>query len=186
MTLLICGLILWAATHLIPSLAPVFRQGVINKLGFNAYRGLFSLSLLAAVGFMVLGWRSSQPGMVYLPNETMRLLALAVMPIAFICLGASGRPSRISRLIRHPQLTGVLLWSLAHLLANGDTRSLTLFGGFAIWTVLEIILISRREGDWQKPEAPSLAKDIIASVVALGVMGVFMAIHPWIAGMPLF
>jgi uncharacterized membrane protein len=186
MTLLICGLLLWAGMHLIPSLAAGLRQAVIDKLGFDAYRGIFSVSLLAAIALMVFGWRSSQPSLVYMTSDITRMLALALMPLAFICLGASGRPSRISRIIRHPQLTGVFLWCVAHLLANGDSRSLTLFGGLALWTILEIILISRREGAWQKPEAPALGKDIIASVIALAVMGLFMAIHPWIAGMPLF
>ena len=39
--------------------------------------------------------------------------------------------NNFKRLLRHPQLTGVLLWGVGHLFANGENRSLLLFGGMA-------------------------------------------------------
>ncbi len=186
MVLLTLGLGLWAAMHLLPSTAPGLRQGVIDKLGFNAYRGMFSLSVLAALALIVFGWRSSQPSSVYLPAESLRPVALLLMVLAFLCLGASGRATRIARLIRHPQLTGLLIWSISHLLSNGDSRSLILFGGMGLWAALEMVLISRREGDWQKPQAPSWTKEVLGVAITLGVMAVVMLIHPWIAGVPIF
>ena len=186
MVLLVLGMVLWAAMHLLPSTAPGLRQGLIDKLGFNAYRGMFSLSVLAALVLIVFGWRNSQPSLVYLPAESLRLVALLLMVPAFLCLGASGRATRIGRIIRHPQLTGLLIWSISHLMSNGDSRSVILFGGMGIWAVLEIVLISRREGDWQKPQAPSWTKEALGIAITLSVMAVVMLIHPWIAGVPLF
>jgi hypothetical protein len=52
------------------------------------------------------------------------------MPLAFILFAASAMATSIKRFVRHPQLTGVLLWALAHLFSNGDGRSLVLFGVF--------------------------------------------------------
>jgi uncharacterized membrane protein len=184
-TLLICGLCLWAGTHLVPSAAPEFRQGIIDKLGFNAYRGLFSLAILSALALIVFGWRGSQANTIYLPPEALRPVALLLMALAFLCLGASQRATRIGRILRHPQLTGVLLWSVSHLTTNGDSRSLVLFGGFALWTVLEMVLISKREGAWIKPETPSWGKECFGIAISLVVMAAFMFAHPWIAGIPL-
>jgi uncharacterized membrane protein len=185
-TLLILGMCLWAAVHLIPSVGQGLRQGIVDKLGFNAYRGLFTLAILSALAMIVFGWRSSQPSSVYLPIEALRPVALALMALAFICIGATQRACRVSRLVRHPQLTGVFIWSISHLLSNGDSRSLVLFGGMALWTVLEMILISKREGAWVKPEAPSWGKECVGIVISLVVMAAFMFAHPWIAGVPLF
>ena len=39
-----------------------------------------------------------------------------------------GCPSAIKRVLRHPQLKGLGLWSAGHLCLNGDSKSLLLFG----------------------------------------------------------
>jgi uncharacterized membrane protein len=184
-TLLICGLCLWAGTHLVPSAAPGLRQGIINKLGFNAYRGLFSLAILSALALIIFGWRSTEAEAIYLPPEALRPVGLVLMALAFLCLGATQRATRIGRILRHPQLTGVLLWSVSHLTTNGDCRSLVLFGGIAVWTILEMVLISKREGAWLKPEAPSWGKECFGVAISLVVMAAFMFAHPWLAGVPL-
>lgn len=186
MTILIFGLCLWAGMHLLPTVAPAGRQALIDRLGFNGYRGIFSLSMLTALALIVFGWRSSAANPVYLPLAELRPVALALMAVAFLCLGASQRPTRIGRIIRHPQLTGLLLWSASHLLTNGDKRSLLLFGAMGTWAVLEMILISRREGEWQKPQAPAWGKEILGVSITLVVMALVMWSHPWLAGVPLF
>jgi uncharacterized membrane protein len=76
----------------------------------------------------------------------------------------------------------VALWGLAHLLLNGDSRSLLLFGGMLAWAVAEIFAINRRDGVWIKAEAPALSADLINIVIAAIVVGVLVYVHPWIAG----
>ncbi len=186
MALLIIGLCLWAAIHLLPSAGRGIREAVIARTGFDAYRGLFSVAILGSLALIVFGWRQSTPEYFYVPSETLRSVAIATMAVSFVLLGASGRATRIGRVVRHPQLTGILVWSLAHLMANGDSRSLVLFGGMGIWSVLSMILINRRDGDWIKPEAPSVAKELIGVILSLVVMALVMLAHPWIAAMPLF
>lgn len=186
MTLLIIGMLLWATLHLLPSAGRGVRDAAIAKIGFGAYRGLFSLAIIGALALVVFGWRQSTPEYLYTTTSTMRSAALALMPVSFILLGASGRATRIGRVVRHPQLTGLLVWALAHLLANGDSRSLVLFGGMAAWSVVSIFFINRRDGDWVKAEAPSIAKELIGVVLSLVVMVLLMMAHPWFTGVPLF
>ena len=186
MTMLIAGVLLWSVLHLIPVVARGPRQSAIDKLGEGGYKGIFSLLMFGAIALMVFGWRGALPTSVYIPSLEMRWVAIGLTVVAFVLMAAANHPTRIGRMIRHPQLTGVLLWAIAHLLANGDSRSLTLFGGFALWCVVMILLINRRDGAWVKPEAPSWAVEIIGVVIGLAVFGVFVFVHPWIAGVALY
>jgi uncharacterized membrane protein len=184
MELLIAGLLLWSIVHLIPSMGISFKAGVVDRLGYKGYSAIFALLIVASVVLMVFGWRAAQPVYLYtLPGMT-KSVALALMVIAFILMGAANYPTRIKRVIRHPQLTGVTVWSLAHLLLNGDSRSVILFGGIGCWAVLAMVMINRRDGEWLKPEASSWAKEVVGILISLIVMAAVVWLHPYIAGVP--
>ena len=111
-------------------------------------------------------------------------LALTLIVVAVYLIVSASRPSRLKRVLRHPQLTGVFLWAVAHLLLNGDSRSLLLFGTLATWTLVEMLVINRRDGVWVRPEAPPLSTDLATAAVALVVLAVLIWAHPWFTGMP--
>lgn len=182
MTLLVLGVLLFAGLHLIKSLAPDFRAAVVGKLGTNPYRGLFSLLVLGAVALIVLGWRGSTPVYVYTPLHALQHPAMTVIFLAFLFMVAGSRPSRLRRLVRHPQLTGVVLWGGAHLVLNGDSRALVLFGGLVLWALLEMLAINRRDGVWIKEEAPGWGSDLLNLLITLVVVAVVIYLHPWLAG----
>jgi uncharacterized membrane protein len=71
---------------------------------------------------------------------------------------------------------------MAHLLSNGDTRSLVLFGVLGSWALVEIRLISRREGPWRRPDAQPLQAEL--KPIFAGVIGylVFFVAHPYLFG----
>ncbi len=184
MTLLAIGILLFAGVHLIPSLAPAIKAGWRSRLGEGGYKGSFSLLLLAALALIVIGWRSSLPTLVYLPSPALHGPALVLLVAAFLLLVVSSRPSRLRRLIRHPQLTGVTLWGIAHLLLNGDSRSLLLFGGISLWAIVEILAINRRDGAWHRPDVPPWRAELVNLVIAAVVTGVVVYVHPWLAGVP--
>ena len=186
MNLMFAGLALWVAIHMVPSAGLGLKQSLVARIGLLPYRVGFALIVLTAMSLLVLGWRSAQPVSIYLPLPALRPLAIALVVIALVILSATGRASRIGRVVRYPQLTGMLFWACAHLLANGDSRSLLLFGGFIAWALLEMFLISRREGPWIKPSAPSWIRELVFIAMALAGVGVIMMIHPWITGMPIF
>jgi uncharacterized membrane protein len=185
MTILFAGLALWILVHMLPTGFRGLRQALIERTGINAYKGLFSLLILLSVVLIVFGWRSSDPSHIYTTTQGMHSIAMLLILVAFLLLGASGRPTRIGRLVRHPQLTGVLVWCIGHLLANGDSRSLLLFGGIGVWSVLSMILINKRDGSWVKSAVPALSSDAIGWVASLLVMALLMYSHQWITGIPL-
>lgn len=178
---LLAGLFLWAAVHFVPTLAPTLKISLLQSLGEMAYKGIFSLALFASLGLIVMGWRSSVPTQLY-DLSALRSLALAINLLAFILMAAAYIPSRIARAIRHPQLTAVLLWASAHLLLNGDTRAALLFCGLAVWAFLEIILINRRDGEWQKKPAPPWMMEIAVVTVGVAVYLLLAKSHVWLSG----
>ena len=183
MALLIAGVLLWSFTHFMPTIAQPQRQALLGKLGENGYKGLFSLLLIAAILMMVFGWRSiEEPTYLYTLPLWTRHLGMLLVLVAFILFVASGMPTRIKQIIRHPQLTGVVIWAGAHLLMNGDSRSLVLFGGMGSWALLEIMLINRREGAWVKPALPGIGQEMKILVIGVVVFLAVMFAHPWIAG----
>lgn len=182
--LLVCGVLLWAVTHLFVSLGADARARAIAVLGLVPYKLMFTFTLIVALVLMVYGWRSMPPTSLWLPPVGMRHATLLFMPIAVILFLSARLPTDIKRVIRHPQLTGVKLWAVAHLLSNGETRSLILFGGMLAWAVMEVIFINRRDGAWTRPAPVGMTKTLISALIGVLVTGVLVAAHPWFAGLP--
>ncbi len=183
MVYLALGVALWACAHLSTTLRIGFRTALIEKLGEKKYKGIFSLVMLAAIALIVFGWRSTASIHVYDPPFWNSPIMILFMWVAIFLMAASNAPNNVKRFIRHPQLTGVIVWAGAHLLANGDNRSLVLFGGLGLWAIVEIILLNRRDGAWEKPDAVPFTRDIMVGVLSLVVVVVLVMLHPFFTGM---
>jgi len=186
MTMLVFGVLLFAGVHLIPSLAAGVRSSARAKMGEGGYKGFFSLLLLGSFALMIAGWRTSDPLTIYPPPAFLHKFAICLVVLAFWLMTASATRSRICSIVRHPQLTGVALWGLGHLLLNGDTRALVLFGGLTVWSITEIIAISRREGVWIRESAPGWGREVTTLLLTALSLGVVIYIHPWLSGMPVW
>jgi len=182
MTWLLSGLALWIVVHLLPAAAPGIKARLASALGPAPWRGVFSLLVLLGLVLIVVGWRTTLPTAVYAPPAWGRVAAFPLMFVSVLLFGASHAKTSLKRIVRHPQLTAVMLWSIAHLLANGDIRSLVLFGGLGAWAVLEMLLISRREGAWVKPERARVRSELINVAVSTVVFALLIMLHPYFAG----
>ena len=185
MALLVIGVLLWAGVHLIPSLGLPLKEKLVDRMGENGFKGIFSLLVITAIVLMVVGWRSADPTIVYSPAAWARGVALPLVFVGFFLFMASNTPSNIKRLIRHPQLTGLTVWAAAHLLANGDSRALVLFGGLGLWALIEMPCINRRDGAWEKPEPQPLTKEFQPLIAAIVFFAVMYFAHPYISGVSL-
>lgn len=176
------GVLLWSAAHALPSLAPNARAGLIGRLGENGYKIGFALSIVGSIVLMVIGWRSAVADIIYEPPAIGRHLAMLLMLVAFLLFAFSHGKSNLRRFIRHPQLTAVLVWAVAHLLANGDSRSVTLFGVLGVWAVIEMVLINRRDGAPVLPEPRPWSAEMKPVVIGLVLCVVFVFLHPYLFG----
>jgi len=182
---LIAGLILFCLSHVFSVLFRGGRAALIGRMGGKVYKGVFALTIVASLLLIILGWRMSEAQPVYSPPEWGRIVTLILMFLSFILFLAARLKSNIDRLLRHPQLSGVTLWAVAHLLSNGDDRSILLFGSIGLWSLIEMQLLNRRDGAWQKPEARpaiSILKPVLAGVI---VCSVVLGFHGYISGVEL-
>jgi len=184
---IVAGLALWWGAHLFKRLAPGLRAGM-----GEGGKGLVALALVASVVLMVWGYRGSDwlgiagadhidlwypPAFLTHVNNLLMLLALYLY-------AASGMKTRITRMIRHPQLTGFKTWAIAHLLVNGDLASVVMFGGLLAWAVVTVIVLNRTTArPALNPPAP-LGKEIGAAVGAVVVMGAIGWVHNWLGVWP--
>lgn len=186
MTLLVLGILLFAFVHFVPSMAPSLKASALSRMGEGGYKGLFSLLLVGSFAFIIIGWRNAETVTVYPPPIALHTVALGLLGLAFLLMAASARKSRLKLLIRHPQLTGVALWGIGHLLLNGDSRSIVLFGGMTAWALIEMIAINKREGVWIKGDAPSWSAEVVTVLIAAITVALVVAIHPWISGVSVY
>ena len=144
-------------------------------------RGLVAVALLGAVVLMVIGYRAAELTPVYFPLEGVGHLTVLLMLVAVFMMGAGSAKGVVASKLRHPMLTGAVIWAVAHLLVNGDQASVLLFGSMALWALLEMQLISRAEGAWVRPEAGPVAKDVRVAVISVVIFAV-IAGDPHLAG----
>jgi uncharacterized membrane protein len=182
---LLTGLALWAGAHSLKRLAPAMRRDLEKTLGQKLPRVLVALVILAALYLMITGYKrmdlialySPFPGAGYLNN-------LLMLPAIFLMgVGTAGGP--MCARIRHPMLWGLVLWSLAHLLVNGDLAALLLFGGLGIWALVQMRLINQHEGPWERPKPGDAIRDLKLALGTLFIYAVIAGIH-WLSGINVF
>lgn len=179
MILMILGLALWSGAHLFKRLAPDMRAGMGDR-----GKGIIAVALILSVVLMVIGYRGWDAPQLWNPPAFLTGINNLLMLFAFYLYAASGMKTRITRVIRHPQLTAVKTWAVAHLLVNGDWASVILFGGLLAWAVVEVIVINRANRDWVRPPPAPMSKEIGAVVGAIGVLIVVGFIHTWLGYWP--
>lgn len=175
---LILGLILWTAAHLFKRVAPDLRRGM-----GNAGKGVVAAGILAGLVLMVIGYRQAEfINVWYPPSWTVHLNNLMMLGAVFL-YGMSATKGRLRGAMRHPQLTAVKVWAVAHLLVNGDLASLILFGGLLAWAVLEVVVINLSE-EWVRPAPGEAKKDIVLVVVTVVMFLAITFIHNWLGVWP--
>lgn len=179
MTLLILGLALWVAAHFFKRLFPALRA----QLGDKAKAGV-AVASLAGIVFMVIGYRGAASEAVYMPMAGMGHANNLLMLFSIFLLGAGSAKGITASRIRHPMLWGVVVWAAAHLLVNGDTASVVLFGGMGLWALVQMVLINRAEGTWDRPAAGPIAKDGRTALITLALYAIMAGIHTWLGYSP--
>ena len=179
MTLIVLGLALWWGAHLFKRLAPAARAGM-----GDAGKGLVAVGVLAGVVLMVMGYRGVEQVELWYPPRFLTHLNNLLMMIAVYLFAASVMKTRITSVIRHPLLTAVKTWALAHLLVNGDLASVVLFGGLLAWAVVEVIVINRAEPRSARTVTASMSIEIGTVLGALVVFGAIAWAHNWLGVWP--
>ncbi|MEQ3709647.1 MAG: NnrU family protein [Tateyamaria sp.] len=149
-------------SHSLPVRSPLWPMldRMLGRRGFTIAYSLLSLGVLTWL-IVAAGRAPYVPLWNWAPWQSH--LALILMAVACVILAmALGRPNPFSfggmrneafdpqrpgivRLTRHPLLLALALWSLAHLIANGDVAHVLLFGVFAAFAAFGGRLVERRK-----------------------------------------
>ncbi|MBO3761164.1 NnrU family protein [Ciceribacter sp. L1K22] len=186
MAILILGIILFIGTHSIRVVAPGLRTSMIEKLGPQGWRGVYSLLSILSIVVLVWGYATAPVINVWFPPTWTAHLAVTLMLLAMICLAASSLPAgHIATKTKHPMVLSVKIWALAHLLANGDLASILLFVAFLAWGVVVRISLKRREraGEPVLRSFVAARNDLLAVVIGVAVWLAFLLkLHEWLIG----
>ena len=120
-----------------------FRQALIERLGENRFRGLFSVFALVTLTWVIVAYNTAPFVELWAASAAFNIIPLAIMPVACV-FAVSGLTTRnvtmvggentlsepdptpgIMTITRHPFLWALTLWSLSHL----AVRNVTMVGG---------------------------------------------------------
>ena len=172
---LVLGVLLWAGAHLFKRVLPNRREA-LGKWGMPLVAAVVAISVV----LMIVGYREAEDVPLYdLPIWSRYLNNLSMLAALFMM--DVGRVNGVVRTrVRHPMLTGVVIWSGAHLLVNGELSALVLFGGLGLWALLQMAAIGRAEGPWEIPAKGSILSDGKVAVLAVVLYAAIAGIHYWL------
>ncbi|HEX5005940.1 MAG TPA: NnrU family protein [Hyphomonadaceae bacterium] len=178
------GLILFFGMHFFTTFRSRDADSLVERMG-RSYKGLYSV--LSLVGFvaMVWGFDSLRPWpQIWRPPEWTHHIAMTLMLPVFVLLVAAYAPGGyIKRLVRHPMLTAIMLWALAHLTANGDLGGIILFGAFLIYSAVDRMVVAKREVPPAQAAEPNIFGDLISVAVGVAAYPAFLFyLHPVLFG----
>lgn len=149
MLTLLAGLVLFLGAHSVRVFAEKWRADTIAQIGEGKWKGLYSLVSLTGFVLIVVGYaiaRRTPQDLWALPPVWTRHLAALLTLFAFVLLAAAYVPrNQLKATVHHPMVLAVVVWALAHLLANNTVADVLLFGAFLAWSVLDLRASLRRD-----------------------------------------
>jgi uncharacterized membrane protein len=230
MEMMLIASLVFLGTHLGISSSRL-RAQLVDVLGERGFQGVFSLIALAALGYLI--WLYNElPRFEYLwmPSPTLYTIAKVLMPLSLVLAiggfmvknptsvgmeslldeGMDGAGEDLAkgvmRITRHPFQWGVVLWSAAHMLANGDRVSVLFFATFGILSSVGTVMIDRkmalRLGERWQPFAGTTSNVPFAAILSgrnrlvsgelwqpvlagLVIYGLLFWGHQWVSGVRL-
>ena len=176
MTRLILGVVVFFGVHSISMLAIGWRNRVAERLGRGGWQGLYSLVSVIGLYLLITGYGAARPAaeVLYVSPAWLKYVAALLMLPAFTLALASVLPGRIHARARYPLLVATKLWAVAHLLTNGSSADVLLFGSFLVWAVAVRISLKRRPARPLRALPASGANDAIAVVGGLALYALFV------------
>ena len=187
MATLVLGLVVFLGIHSTRIFADDFRTQTIARIGEGPWKGLFSL--VSLIGFVLIIWGFGQArataSPVWAPPVFIRHIAITLMLISLILVGAFlFKKSHIAVAVHHPLDWAAIVWSGAHLLANGSTADLLLFGAFLVWAVADLLSSYGRDQRgavvYPVPDWGATAGAVAVGLVAWGAL--IGGLHLWLFG----
>lgn len=145
--------------HLIPVI-PGMRDRMVRRIGQTGYIVAHSVVSTAILVWVIVETLQAPTILLWPIAGWQACVTVVLMPLALFLVIAGllspnplsltlrrdgmGVQSGIARITRHPVFWGALIWAIAHILSNGDLRSVLLFGSLAALAAAGFALGDRR------------------------------------------
>jgi uncharacterized membrane protein len=184
MTPLIARLILFLGVHSVRIVADDWRSAQLARLGERAWKGLYSLASI--IGFVLLVWgyglARREAAVLWSPPPWTHHVAGLLMLVSFVLLAAAYvPPNAIKARLHHPMTLAVIVWAVAHLLANGNLPDMLLFGAFLVWALFTLGAARARDRAAQTVYASGTPRGTVLAVVIGSVAWIVFAF--WLHGL---
>ena len=176
MTILIAGVALWLVGHMSRRLLRTPRK-MLGRLEAP----LDIMASILAIALMIIGYRRAEiiplwslGGWAIWVNNLMMAAAvvLNIVPMT---------RNRLRERLRHPIMTGTMLWAGAHLLANGDVASVILFLPLGLGAVGAVMAINSQDPVYTPWSGATKKGDLMLVALSVAVFAVIVWIH-WLLG----
>jgi uncharacterized membrane protein len=183
MELLIAGLLIFFAVHLVPNIGET-RARLLERFGEKGYMPVYAVLSLVGIVLIVMGKSRAEFVGLWIPPAWGKSVALVFMALSVFFFVSIFISNNLTRKVHHPMLAFVAVWGVAHLLSNGDLSALLLFGGLTVFSVFKMVSLTRRKPPELKRPV-SMVRDVIAVALAAVVYGGVIYFHDAIAGVSL-
>ena len=177
---LVLGCVIFIGIHLVPAFATA-RDRLVDRLSQNGYMMLFTILSLVGIALMVWGKSKAPHTNIWVPPAWGHDTAMVIMFPSMVLLAVAKLPTNIKRVTPHPMMWGFILWSFAHLLANGDLASIILFGSIGAYSIIALLSANRRGA---QPSTEIVSAYHETGAIGFGVI-VYIAmlyLHPYLFG----
>ena len=139
------------------------RGPVVRAVGEGPYLAAFSVAALALITGMAMAYGEAPfLPVLWFTGDVGAIVSVLVMPVAYVLLVASVSapnptmagaptgddtmppPTGALRITRHPMMWAFGLWGLCHLFANGELRSIILFGALTALALIGTVSIDAK------------------------------------------
>jgi uncharacterized membrane protein len=181
MTLLATLIIVFGLVHINPAI-PHWKTFAVSKLGkaYGPVYGIISLMLFAS---LLWAFRLAPSENWYVPAEWARYANFIFSLFGFIFLGIFLFRGSWRNRLKHPMAIGIVLWSVGHLLANGEQKSVLLFGGLAAIAIL-LATLKHLNGTFKMSDVRH-GHNVLSVLGGIALYGIAAQLHTVVAGVPL-
>ena len=191
MTSFVTGFIIFLISHSANIFFQNLKTILVKRVGVLLWKTI--VSLLAILGFvlMVTHYQEAKSFSITLwsPNILILYLSYILNFFAIWLLISAYIPRNVIKLkLKHPMILGVKTWAFAHLLVNGDTFSVFVFGTTLVWAVFSFRSARKVASNFNTSPGKKYSIHASAATFFIGIMiwlYIIRAGHEHIAGIGL-
>jgi uncharacterized membrane protein len=179
--LIVLGSILFCAIHFVSLSKRVTQK--LKRILSTRYKALYAL--IAGIGFSMMMLMRFNTGTLHKESWSfMHDYIHPVMLMANIFIVSAYVPgNHFKKLLEHPMLVGIALWSGSHFLLNEHLHHSLFFGVMFVFSIVMIIGLLKRDGHTQK--AAKLSATALSITLGIICFALIMLGHGHLSGVEL-